>query len=782
MIRLHLTVRRTVAAAILSLGIFVIAEWPAAQEGAQGKPRPDAVAAAGPRNVIEGTDEDDRLTGGDAEDWVFGKKGHDIIAGGRGRDVVDAGEDDDTVDGGADNDVIDGGPGGDTLRGGDGNDTIEGNDDDDLIDGGGGNDDADGGDGNDVLRGAAGDDTLAGGDGDDSLAGAAGNDRLSGNDGNDSIAGGAGNDIVAAGDGDDSVAGEAGDDTLDGGQGDDTLKGGAGSDIVTGSWGSDSIDGGNDQDTLSGGDGRDVVTGGAGADFLIGGNGADVVRGGDGDDIILIRSGDVPRGELDIADGGAGEDLLTLNGFTLREAVATELVDPITGGTYRIANVERVQHTHLVPHIGLDPVRSSSFLLVNPSATTASTGRLVFFGADGAPVTPRADALTGGTFSVPPLGAVAVDAFAPQTAVVSSAQIFTNVPVGVSVQTASTALGAFAAAESALIDGAIVPVIEDQAGGTGVIITNSILRSRLKLSVRNAAGGELECCSATVDLAPYAQRTVWVRDVFPRLGEFQGALSVEVGSDRPQEGGPLTIVALQRRGGAVTASQAVRMAPGLAGAPLVFSSITAGGDAASLIMLVNPSNTVRARGTVSFSDPQGRPWSIAVNRQPAAPTTLFDLGPLGSVVLTIATGGPIQAGVARVETKEGSVGGVVRHATAVTVADAAPASAATAFVAAVVRDRAAGLSTELAITSTGPAATVQVALRDQSGALVTGSGTELRVPANGQIVRTFDDLFPNATMPALRGTIVATSDQRVTAAVTRSGSGARANLPVFPTR
>jgi hypothetical protein len=457
-------------------------------------------------------------------------------------------------------------------------------------------------------------------------------------------------------------------------------------------------------------------------------------------------------------------------------------MDPITGGTYRIANVERVQHTHLVPHIGLDPTRSSSFLLVNPSATTASTGRLVFFGPDGVPVTPRADALKGGSFSVPPLGVVAIDAFAPQTPVVSSAQIFTNVPVGVSVQTASTALGAFAAAESPLIDGAIVPLSEDQAGGTGVIITNSVLRSRLKLSVRNAAGGELECCSATVDLPPYAQRTVWVRDLFPRLGEFQGALSVEVGSDRPQEGGPLTIVALQRRGGAVTASQVVRMAPGLAGGPLVFSSITAGGDAASLILLVNPSNTVRARGTVSFSDQQGRPWSIAVNRQPAAPTAAFDLGPLGSVVLTIATSGPIQAGVARVETKEGSVGGVVRNATAATVADAAPASAATAFVAAVVRDRATGVTTELAITSSGTAATVQMALHDRSGAPVAGAATQIRVPANGQIVRTFDDLFPNVTAPALYSTIVATSDQPVAVTVTRSGAGARANLPVLPTR
>jgi hypothetical protein len=97
MIRRYLTVRPAAAAAALLLGVVFIADWPlpAAQEAAQGKPRPEAVAAAdrarsGSRNVIEGTDGDDRLTGGDADDWVFSGKGQDVIVGGKGRDVVGA--------------------------------------------------------------------------------------------------------------------------------------------------------------------------------------------------------------------------------------------------------------------------------------------------------------------------------------------------------------------------------------------------------------------------------------------------------------------------------------------------------------------------------------------------------------------------------------------------------------------------------------------------------------------------------------------------------------------
>lgn len=787
MMRLHVFVRYGFAASSLALGmVFLASPGPSAQEGQPpGKPNPDATAArpSGPRNVIEGTDEDERLNGGDADDWVFGRKGHDVIVGGRGRDVVDAGEGDDAVDGGAGNDILDGGPGGDTIRGGDGDDTIEGNDDDDVIDGGGGNDDADGGDGNDTLRGGAGDDVLAGGDGDDSLSGLAGNDRLSGNDGIDSILGGAGNDRIAGGDGDDTALGEAGDDIIDGGQGDDGLKGGAGNDILTGSWGADSLDGGLEHDTLFGGDGRDVVTGGSGSDLLFGGSGADVVIGGDGDDIIVIRAGDVPRGELELADGADGTDLLTLVGFSPRDlSAAGDVIDPITGGTYRVVSVERIQHTHSIPHVGLDPTRSTSLLLVNPSATQTASGRLVVYGPEGMPIIPRAAALKNGVITIAPLGAAVVDLFAPQTPTAASVQVFANVPLAVTAQTASPTLGSFFASEAQLIDGAMVPLGDDAGGGTGALIMNGPLRSRVKFTIYNPAGIELECCSSVVELAPSAQRTVWVRDLFPRLGAFQGTVSVETGADRPQEGGPITVIALQRRGDSLAASPPVRIGPSSVGGPLLFSSVTTGGDAPSAVVLVNPSFSARARGTLAFLDQQGRPWPVVVNRQSAATTTTIDLGPRGSVVLTLAGGGPAQAGFARLETTEGTVGGVVRTAGATTVADSTPATAGTAFVVPFFRDRAAGVTTEVTLTSTGNAATIQVSLHDEGGAQVPGGAAQVRVPPNGQAVRSFDELFPNVKAAALQGTVVATSDQRVWTTVTRSGNGRRVDLPLVPTR
>ena len=86
------------------------------------------------------------------------------------------------------------------------------------------------------------------------------------------------------------------------------------------------------------------------------------------------------------------------------------------------------------------------------------------------------------------------------------------------------------------------------------------------------------------------------------------------------------------------------------------------------------------------------------------------------------------------------------------------------------------------ITSTGAVATVQIVLHDQTGAPVAGGATQLRVPANGQVVRAFDDLFPNVKIAAFQGVVVATSDQGVFTTVARGGPGVSVNVPVLPTR
>lgn len=87
------------------------------------------------------------------------------------------------------------------------------------------------------------------------------------------------------------LRGTEGDDTLQGGSGDDTIYGGAGN------------------DSLQGGEGADILHGGSGADTLDGGGAApmqvDILDGGEGDDVIMLAG-------TTVATGGEGADTFVI--------------------------------------------------------------------------------------------------------------------------------------------------------------------------------------------------------------------------------------------------------------------------------------------------------------------------------------------------------------------------------------------------------------------------------------------------------------------------------------
>ena len=118
----------------------------------------------------------------------------------------------DTIDGSLDDDNLSGGMGDNTINGEAGDDTLSG------------------GMGNDTLSGAIGNDSISGDMGNDRISGAAGNDSISGGMGNDTIAGGDGSDSLYGEMGNDSLSGRAGDDYLIADLGQDTLTGGADAD------------------------------------------------------------------------------------------------------------------------------------------------------------------------------------------------------------------------------------------------------------------------------------------------------------------------------------------------------------------------------------------------------------------------------------------------------------------------------------------------------------------------------------------------------------------------
>ena len=808
---------------VFLLGLLLTAQTPK-NLPAGAKPGGPPVQKRTRTNVLEGTEAGDTLNAAEGDSWLFGRAGDDVLRGGPGSDALDGGAGDDRLAGGPGDDVLDGGAGIDALRGEEGNDTMDGGDDEDRLDGGPGDDDLDGGDADDILRGGAGDDAVVGGDGNDVLAGGAGADRLFGRDGADTLSGGPGDDVVEGGDGNDLLNGEGGNDALNGGDGadvargaagDDVLKGQSGSDVLSGgpgndtllgSRGDDFLDGGDEHDTLLGGDGQDVLSGGPGDDWLLGGLGADTVRGGAEDDLIVLRAGDVGSGENEFIDGGADHDILILNGFTHSVLPARSapgpgdnfLSDPVTGGTYRLAGIEQVQHTHLFTQLGTGEDRGASFVFVNPSTTAVSAGRLAFFDADGAALSLSiaGDAAQPHfAFTAPPLGRVAFDASAPEQSVQGATQLLADRPLSGIVRTSPADLGPAGVGEASLLGNFIVPVLEDPATGlsTGVVIISSTVASRIKLTLHKPNGEEVTTQSqggVEIDMPPHGRRVVFVRDIFRGLlanaGDFQGTMTVEGGIDRPQDGGSLAAIGIQQGAGSgeFATFPVIPVGPLPATRTLHFATFPTGGDYLSSIVLVNPSPTDRAKGTVAFFDEIGQNWPVAVNGLSPAVTTSYDIGPLGSVVFTTSAGGPLRVGSARAQSAEGVAGAVLRLASPTEgTVNTGPSGVFKGFIAAVQRNRATGLNTQVALRSTQSALSLALALRDAGGVEVREGSAQLQLPANGRTSRTLDELFPNADIDNFQGTLTVTAEGGTVAAdVMQVGgaSGGRTVMPVAP--
>ncbi len=96
----------------------------------------------------------------------------------------------------------------------------------------------------------------------------------------------------------------------------DRLVGTPGRDVICGYAGNDTLLGGGGADTLLGGTGNDNLQGGAGADTLLGGRGRDRISGASGNDRLLARDG-----ARDVVSGGAGQDLATIDGRDVVQAV-----------------------------------------------------------------------------------------------------------------------------------------------------------------------------------------------------------------------------------------------------------------------------------------------------------------------------------------------------------------------------------------------------------------------------------------------------------------------------
>ena len=138
-------------------------------------------------------------------------------------------------------------------------------------------------------------------------------DQMFGNSADNTFFGGLGSDTLEGKGGGDDLSGGGGSDALYGGSHNDVLNGNEGRDILRGNGGADTLTGEIGKDDLNGGKGNDKLSGGGGADKLNGGGGVDLLKGGGGRD--HLRGGDgadtLNGGSgADLIDGGAGRDML----------------------------------------------------------------------------------------------------------------------------------------------------------------------------------------------------------------------------------------------------------------------------------------------------------------------------------------------------------------------------------------------------------------------------------------------------------------------------------------
>ena len=341
-------------------------------ESAVGGKGDDVIQGSDEANRLYGRVGNDQIAGLDGNDYLFGEDGDDILDAGDGNDRVYGGTGTDQIDGGEGNDHIWGGAGADTLDGGEGldyvrydqdttgvnidlstqtvsgghaegdqisgfenalggqsDDVIQGSDEANRLYGRAGDDQIAGLDGNDYLYGEDGDDILDAGDGNDRVYGGSGTDQITGGEGNDLLYGQDGIDVIDGGEGNDHIWGGAGADTLDGGEGLDyvrydqdttgvnidlstqTVSGGhaegdqiSGFENALGGQSDDVIQGSDEANRLYGRAGDDQIAGLDGNDYLFGEDGDDILDAGDGNDRVYGGSG------TDQITGGEGNDLL----------------------------------------------------------------------------------------------------------------------------------------------------------------------------------------------------------------------------------------------------------------------------------------------------------------------------------------------------------------------------------------------------------------------------------------------------------------------------------------
>ncbi|AFZ29237.1 Hemolysin-type calcium-binding region [Gloeocapsa sp. PCC 7428] len=178
------------------------------------------------------------------------------------------------------------------------------------------------GEGLNIVFAGDGNDVIYTGSGNDQIDGGAGNDTIYAGEGNNTVFAGDGNDVIYTGSGNDQIRAGAGDDTIYAAEGNNKVFGGGGKDLIYTGSGHDEIDGGAGDDTIYAAEGNNKVFGGGGKDLIYTGSGSDYIESGAGSDYISASAGNdtiigvdfttFGKSEIDVLEGGSGNDLFVL--------------------------------------------------------------------------------------------------------------------------------------------------------------------------------------------------------------------------------------------------------------------------------------------------------------------------------------------------------------------------------------------------------------------------------------------------------------------------------------
>jgi len=428
----------------------------------------------------------------------------------------------------------------------------------------------------------------------------------------------------------------------------------------------------------------------------------------------------------------------------------------------------------------------SSLILTNSSTIETAEGTVCFFDDQGQamPVSiNKAARASCVPFVIHPLGSITLTSDGAGKLTSGSAHVTCATPVAGVLRFSYPGLGIAGVGESQSLTRMIMPVVRDAAHGlsTGVAVNNTTPGEPVSVSfVLKGLDGKSVSLGASVDLPANGHVARFVEQLFPTVDttSFQGTLVITAYTD----GGSAAATALQvgASPGQFTSLPVVPINPVPTTKDLIFAQFANGTGWITSLFLTNPLQQPIA-GELSFFDGNGARLAIPLNGQPAADRVNFSIQPFGGAVFSTDGTGGLVTGSARISA-DPAIGGVLRFASpTLGIAGVGSSKLASGFITPVTRSEGKGLSTGVAITSPLAPASLALTLRDFYGIPVPGGQTTLQLPADGQVARFIEELFPNADTSEFKGTLTVVAETgsiAATALQTGSKPGEFTTMPV----